>query len=1143
MAEMVASVKAAKDESLAAIAEIQAALDALHGSNIDIGVSAAQTAAAAAATDRLAHSAAEAAGAEQAQAAATGDAAEAAARDTIAQGAAATATEDAAKASVNATEANTAAAAASSAAADEAMKQAAADTAAAAAAEKLAGAQARIAMGLPGQEPIGAILGDEPELWKADITTLDALTQAKYSDAAASVILAAAEAELARSDATAKSALQGIADAMSGAGGAVTRFGISWNAIHWILAGGFETLAVVIPAAIALGAGLDVASQGATNMYNHVVALWTATESMGGAFNTTMGKVFGLKTVLQNAQDAANPGVYELLGSVINDCKEQFGDLAGAGLDVVHVFDELAARITVDLRGSLGTETQGLLSKMVPDLVEIGQVFGNLGHAILNFASDMPGLAEVLLKIVDALSGVILWLSTLPHWLIEGAMAMEEFYRWGGLAASIIARIGMLLPGLAAAPVGIVAGLFSRLAGIMGAIVGTGAQFVSGFAKVAQVVGRVVPAANEASTGLYKMAGAMSEAAQDTALMGTIGAVVAGTIILVAVLSRVKDATDAWVASTDKAVQAASDLQIYNVLGKTMEENAVRTDYATQALDRMGVSWHQAGEQVGVAAARFGSYNGEIQRSAQDVSDLTQQQTFLSQTARTVGANVNYLANTYHISTSAAQAMAQEAGVNLQHALTGSGQAAAIARQQIANFVTSLGAMSAPAGVVGNDMEAIGIQSQLAGTKVQQLNQAWDAWMSSVTGSMADFSQVQTAIAGMATDAAAKSASLSGSIGSISRAAGGMSYTLKGMGADAMQSWQQLTSALDQGNSALDQLRTGMAEGVITGGQFKSTVQGLVGEMIPFVAGNRTATEMLSNLAHEAGGPVTTSVKQLADWTGVKGKAAADQFSKGMNNASIAMGNMSKVATNLSAVVSSDLDAALAQSITTTSGVATAVQKYAQDLANAHTPASTLHQDLQNIAAAEARENKMTAEASQGMNKAGTEAERMAAKMHTAAYYADALASAIRNIPTQWTTDITVVSGNVGHALTAAGAAAGHASGTPNAAPGLAIVGEQGPELMMMHGGEAIFNATETARMLSGIPSAIFGATGGSRASSGGGGSAAGAGAAGGVMEAHLTVMLDGQQIHSAMQSAEYKWQTRNSGVRSGLSVPGRRVG
>ena len=37
MAEMVASVKAAKDESLAAIAEIQAALDALHGGDVNSG--------------------------------------------------------------------------------------------------------------------------------------------------------------------------------------------------------------------------------------------------------------------------------------------------------------------------------------------------------------------------------------------------------------------------------------------------------------------------------------------------------------------------------------------------------------------------------------------------------------------------------------------------------------------------------------------------------------------------------------------------------------------------------------------------------------------------------------------------------------------------------------------------------------------------------------------------------------------------------------------------------------------------------------------------------------------------------------------------------------------------------------------------
>ena len=77
-----------------------------------------------------------------------------------------------------------------------------------------------------------------------------------------------------------------------------------------------------------------------------------------------------------------------------------------------------------------------------------------------------------------------------------------------------------------------------------------------------------------------------------------------------------------------------------------------------------------------------------------------------------------------------------------------------------------------------------------------------------------------------------------------------------------------------------------MAEGVVSAGQFGSTVRGLVGQMIPFAQGNKTATLILSNLAHEAGGPVTSSLRQLADWTGVKGKAAADQFSQGMNKAS-----------------------------------------------------------------------------------------------------------------------------------------------------------------------------------------------------------------------------------------------------------------
>lgn len=48
----------------------------------------------------------------------------------------------------------------------------------------------------------------------------------------------------------------------------------------------------------------------------------------------------------------------------------------------------------------------------------------------------------------------------------------------------------------------------------------------------------------------------------------------------------------------------------------------------------------------------------------------------------------------------------------------------------------------------------------------------------------------------------------------------------------------------------------------------------------------------------------------------------------------------------------------------------------------------------------------------------------------------------------------------------AAGSVTGFASGTKSAPPGMALVGENGPELVYFHGGEEVFTAAETAKML-----------------------------------------------------------------------------
>ena len=549
------------------------------------------------------------------------------------------------------------------------------------------------------------------------------------------------------------------------------------------------------------------------------------------------------------------------------------------------------------------------------------------------------------------------------------------------------------------------------------------------------------------------MSEAMASASSDTAMMGVLGLVTAGIIAEVFALNQLRDSTQRWIASSNQAVAAASDMKVIPVIYSQMAQSADRLQAASSEL---GVAATLNGTRMGAAA---GAVSG-------DYSALQGHLESLIGTYHTVTTNTNQIASAFHVTGAAAMVLAQEAGVNLQTAFTKGSEGARIAYQQIRNLLTGLGAMGAPAGVVGNDMEALGIQSQLAGTKVSQLNQAWDAWMSSVTGSMSDFSQAETAIQTMGNDVSASTVGLTGSISSLKKSGTEMTFTLKGMGANAMQSWQQFTSAIGTGEQALDQLRTGMAEGVVSAGTFGSTVRGLIGQMLPFAQGSKTATEMLSNLAHEAGGPVTTSLQQLAEWTGVKGKAAADQFSEGMNKASQEMGNMSAAAQNLSAVVSSDLNTAMAQAILNVTRIAPLTQAYVTDLSRFGANASQTKDALSALNSAEQRAQQLTQQAGNAATRAAGQFAQAAASIHN-------YVGALDNIPSRVETDVITnyVStgysgpGGVGHRVGAHGGMVGSYGIIPSFAGGGVIPGfSPGNDnmLALLSRGESILNPYAT---------------------------------------------------------------------------------
>ena len=749
------------------------------------------------------------------------------------------------------------------------------------------------------------------------------------------------------------------------AGRGWTIFGLNFLTVaHWVVAGSAEFLAVAVPAAVALGAGLAVAAQGAQNVQQHFQALYAATESTYSAFHQTVGSVLGLGSALQNAQNAANPGVYEILGSAVNDAKSKFADFASMGLQVVHMFDEFSARITVDLKKGLGTELNGLLNGAVTDLQRFGNVLGNLGHALLNFAAAMPGLAHALLDIAVGLSAVIEWASRLGPVLTFG-MALEEMYRWGGLVLTMLVRLTGAMGAMNAMGA---TNFVTRFGAAILALTGRFAQgltalgsWVSGLGNAEGVLGRI--------GGALQTAGAEAAGFAESLSPGMVAAVAAGAAVvgfLAYKLVTMKTATEQWAAASSAVVAKASDLNVLPTIYTQLADTLTRAS----AAQRQFSSDSQHFSQNVVFAGRAGQIMSDSMRnSGQNTAVLSQHMLSLIATANTVRGNINLLAGVFHTSAIGALALANAAGVNLQVGLTKGSVAAKIAEQQITNLKTGLGAMAAPAGVIGADMQAVGIQSQLASSKVATVNQALDAFIGTTTGGMNTLMQFNAAIHAMGKDTVSSSQSINGAINTISHTAASMGYSLQGIGPKAQQSWQQFDAAVQQGNSVLDTFRTGMAEGVVTQQQYTREIQAVGGALLPFAAHNKTALAIVSQLAQEMGDPATHSLKTLASEFGVTGKAAQNMATTGMEQAVAKMANLSVVARNLSVTVGSQLDTVMASAITKFSGVQGAAQKYAAALANVHTPAATVAKDQAAYNTAMQRETSMTATATTDINK------------------------------------------------------------------------------------------------------------------------------------------------------------------------------
>jgi hypothetical protein len=883
---------------------------------------------------------------------------------------------------------------------------------------------------------------------------------------------------------------------------------------------------------VAGGAAAAVMAQGVGDIYDHLMAMYDAQEATANMLHQTVGQWVGFKSVLQNAQNAADPRIFELLGAGITIASHDAGTFVAEGVQVLSVLDNFAAKITGELTGALGGQLQALLSGGTKDLAEFGAILGNTGHAIINLAGDMPGLARVLLMVLDGLSRLLEVFTSMPGIIITVAMALEEFWRWGGLLATIIANVlrwVTLIPaafGAAALAIGNVAKalILASVGGFMGMIAAVGRAITALGVYLAEL-GLTAIAEGEAGAGAVGLGVALATAGGGmVAFAATVEAALAAMSPFVAFLVIVAVAALAFfiykmvtakTAVTELADSLARTSNL-NLLPKIANDMAVASGSLATETTKLNQQVKAASDTVSSANARFLGYGTAAQETATQVAGLKAQEQYLSQAQETVLTGAGYLSKTYGTTFVGALALAQAAGVNLSAKITGTGTAADMARLKIANYVAGMGAMGEQSGMAGHDVTLLGIASELTGTKVSQLNQAVDGFVTGLSGGTSGLSQLTESFQNMGHVVSDTANHLGDVTGGATLTVRQFAESLTSFAGNGAAAWSNFDTALSGSAEQLaDWYRTAGAEGAVTGPQMKQAMLDITSQFIPLAQKSAAARAELVGFAQAQGLNIKTfpqlEAAAKAAGAGEKNLTASTEAVTGR------MSDMNAVAQALGASVGSDMVGAMNQARLAASGLGQAAQSMASAWDSANTINSSVVSGFQDTFQALLEVDRNTAEARQAADAYAQSLGIQQGRIQELNGTIGALIRQYESIPKYVSTTVNTNYTNTGTPTGSGGQHHFTATGAAYASPGATVVGEMGPEIVHMPAGARVTPSWQTAPILRG-----------------------GGGAGGGDVHVHVHVegQIDGQALFESVKTQVYDWETLNSGGRTGSWAP-----
>ena len=355
-------------------------------------------------------------------------------------------------------------------------------------------------------------------------------------------------------------------------------------------------------------------------------------------------------------------------------------------------------------------------------------------------------------------------------------------------------------------------------------------------------------------------------------------------------LDKASSGMDQWVASTNKAVQAAPDFAMVNTTMQALSATTTQLSGAQEVLNTKTSAWSalSSGAQENVTA---------LKNAQQDyITDIN-----------TESQNVGVLAQKLGVDVPTAIAIAQGAGVKLTDTLQGNSEAAQVNWQKITNMLTAYQALGQQGNQLAADINAVSISASGQLSNVDKLNQAWETFIGigvTVQSDFINFQQGLTTIAGAASQAGA---------------------SFDGLNSNSLTLRSDFENNITTMVKSLGDMNTALSFGGVTWNQYRQAIATMIQEMLS--AGNISSAQAAQlGAVASAAGYTGNSYSALAAWTG-KYSGSQAQLNGIMDKATIALSNQKTMLEQIQGSMQSDVISTTAQAVLQQGGFQSALTK------------------------------------------------------------------------------------------------------------------------------------------------------------------------------------------------------------------------